>query len=342
MGILDWFKNRSAQFDPNKLSDEIVSRAVERVVTLTNPRLKLLDSYQARMAPSVRVTIQYFRECVQSLPPSLSLSAAHWALNPALRAFFVTATDIPGVLVRSPNLKTFLKKFPTKDKTYFILEMKYNEQDAPGVAMHGDVVRKDITQRIVSFSEHQIRICGESELEIRRLLGNQGIEYLVAQALAEIGKERAERQELQDTRALIRTRLRVLQQHGPGLGSMFASAPERVEKQAELEAQLLENERQLEALGSLESSLTEELETLCRVFEQPEQYITVERQQLKLNSMNVVLDNAALDVASEIDFPLVTLLGGLHSDRRALVFAYASRSEVPENRINLAEAERYL
>jgi hypothetical protein len=42
MGILDWFKNRPAQFDPDRVSDETVRWAVDKAITLTNPRLKLL------------------------------------------------------------------------------------------------------------------------------------------------------------------------------------------------------------------------------------------------------------------------------------------------------------
>ena len=341
MGILDWFKNRPAQFDPDKLSDEILSKTIDKVVTLANPRLKLLDSYQARIAPAVRVTIEYFRECIQFLPAFLPLSATDWKQSPALRSFFVTPEDISGVLGRSANLKAFLKKFPTKEQIYLILRMKYQEQNITGFATQADAARQDITEKAARFSDHQIRVCGESELEIRRLLGTQGIEYLVAQALAEIGKERTGRQELQEERLLIRARLRMLQQHGPGLGSVFANAPEDIEEQARLEARLLENEHRLKTLSNPENCLSDELETLCQVFGQPEQYIKVERKTMKLSSMNVVLDDTCQDAVSEIDFSLVTL-SGTHSGLRVFVLAHVVRSDVPEVHINLAEAERYL
>jgi hypothetical protein len=50
---------------------------------------------------------------------------------------------------------------------------------------------------------------------LRRAVGLEVFEYLVAHALSEIGAERIERQELQSSRSLIRARLRLLQQHGP-------------------------------------------------------------------------------------------------------------------------------
>ena len=42
MGILDWFKNRPAQFDPDRVSDELIRAAADKAITLTNPRLNVL------------------------------------------------------------------------------------------------------------------------------------------------------------------------------------------------------------------------------------------------------------------------------------------------------------
>ena len=51
MGILDWFKSRPSFFEPDRLSDDTTTRAIEKAVTLTNPRMKLIHSYRERLAP---------------------------------------------------------------------------------------------------------------------------------------------------------------------------------------------------------------------------------------------------------------------------------------------------
>ena len=58
MGILDWFKNRPAQFDPDRVSGEMIRGAVDKAITLTNPRLKLLPNCHKRLMPSVETTIE--------------------------------------------------------------------------------------------------------------------------------------------------------------------------------------------------------------------------------------------------------------------------------------------
>ena len=102
------------------------------------------------------------------------------------------------------------------------------------------------------------------------------------------------KRQLQDNRSLIRARLRLLQQQGPGLGTVFGSAPAVSGELLKLEAQLVENERQMEAMGSPQSALDAELETLREVLEHPERYIRVEQKQVRISTMNVVLDQACL------------------------------------------------
>jgi len=341
MGILDWFKNRPSQFDPDRLSDEMSLRAIDKAVSLTNPSLKLLPDYQTRLARGASISVRYIRDLVLSLSPAIKVSAANWASDPALRAFFVSAEDIPETLGRSNSLRTLFDKFPGLDEAYFILVMKYNEQRAFGLALQGDVVQRDVVQTVVGFSDHQVRICGHEDKEIRRLLGAQAYEYLVAQALSEIGEDRSERRELANERELIRSRLRLLRQQGPGLGSIFGSAPPPSRQLLQLEAQLLENERQMEALGSPQSALSDELDTLCAVLEHPGSYLQGEQLSLRLSSLNTVMDTGDADTVSPVEFSLARLTG-VPQIERAFVMARFARSEMPSVQIDFDKAALYL
>ena len=340
MGILDWFKNRQSQFDPENPSDELTLRAIDKAVTLTNPRLRFVRSYQERLAPAVGSCIRYLREQVLSVPPAIEVGAANWASDPALRAFFASASDIPGAWARSPNLRTLFAKYPDIDEAYFVLVMRYSEQTAFGVSLHGEMIARDVEQTVVGFSEHHARICGQRSAEVRRLLGTQAYEYLLAQALSAIGEDRSERRQLEDMQLLIRSRLRLFQQQGPGLGSVFGAAPTAAGEQAKLESALIENERQMEALGSPQSALDGELETLRDVLEHPQRYLSIEQKTLCLSAMNVIA--GPHDAGSGgVTFSLARL-SGTPPLERAFVLGRLARSELPETRINFDEAQRYL
>lgn len=68
MGILGWFKNRPDHFDPDRVTDEMRRWAIDKAITLTNPRLKLLPSCEKQLASAVDTTIDYLRSLVPALP----------------------------------------------------------------------------------------------------------------------------------------------------------------------------------------------------------------------------------------------------------------------------------
>jgi hypothetical protein len=342
MGILDWFKNRPGQYDQDRANSELVHWAVDKAIALVNPRLKLLPNYDKRLAPAVGTTIEFLRAQISTLPAVHVLSSKTWSSDPALRAFFVAPGDIPAVLGKSDNLRTLFDKFPDLDEAYLVLGMVCDVQRVFGMALHGETVQRDVAQTSVNFSDHRARLCDRDESRLRRIVGVEVFEHLVAQALSEIGEERVERQDLQTNRSLIRTRLRLLQQYGPGLGSMFGAAPSAKSEQAGLEAELLENERQLEAIGGTESALETELECLKAVLGSPERYLHFEPRRLRLSPMNIVLDETSTEKASEVDFAVVELNGATPVSR-AFILARAARSEMPPpQKIDFDNAVRYL
>jgi len=342
MGILDWFKNRPAQFDPDRVSEEMIRLATEKAITVTNPRLSVLPSCHRRLAPAVETTIEFLRGLVHALPSTRSLSSASWVADPALRAFFVAPTDISSLLGRSENLRTLFDKFPELDEACVILGMAFTEQRVFGMALQGDMLQRDVVQTSVSFSDHRAHLCGRDESRLKRVVGAEAFEYLLAQAMAEIGEERVERQELEGNRSLIRARLRLLRQQGPGLGSMFGAPPAAHAEQARLEEDLLENERQLQVLGGSESALEAELDSLKEVLENPARYLRIEPTQMRLSTMNVVAEKNSSELASEVDFAIAELTG-TPPVRRAFVVARVARNELPSApKINFDDAARYL
>jgi hypothetical protein len=218
----------------------------------------------------VETTIEFLRAQVQVLPELRTVSSAVWSSDPVWRAFFVAPSDIPAVLGRSDNLRTLFDKFPELDEACLVLGMAFNEQRVFGMALHGNMVQRDVAQTSVSFSDHKARMCDRDPSLLAPYHWCRGFRVSGRHALSEIGEERVERQELEGNRSLIRARLRLLQQHGPGLGSMFGEAPAAPSEQVRLEAELLENERQLEAIGGSESALEAELECLKAVLDNPQ------------------------------------------------------------------------
>lgn len=342
MGILDWFNNRPGKFNLDPDTDEAILWGIDKAITLTNPRLKLIPDCEKHLAPAVRNSIDYLRAQAATLPAVRALAARTWSFDPTLRAIFVAPADIPRILGKSDNLRTLFDKAPDVDEAYVVLGMAFKELHQFGMALNGEIVQRDVVQKSISFSDHRARICSRDESRLRRLIGAEVFEYLVVQALTEIGKERNERRDLQENRSLIRARLRLLQQHGPGLGAMFGDAPAAKCEQQKLAAELIRNEEQLESLGDSASILETELDCLLDVLNNPHRYLRFEAKRLHLDSTNIVLDEGASDPKSCVQFS-VARLNGTPTLSRAFVLARVARSEMPpKNRINFSDAARLL
>jgi hypothetical protein len=342
MGILDWFKNRPGQFDPERVSDAMILWGTDKALTLTNPQLKLLPTAGKRLAPAIETMIGFLRAQVSALPAVHVLAENNWSADPLLRAFFVAPAEIPAVLVGSDNLRKLFAEHVGLNEACVVLGMAFKEQRGFGMALQGNMVQRDVAQTSVSFSDHKARLCSRDEVSLRRVVGIEVFEYLVAQALAEIGAERVERQELQRDRALIRARLRLLQQHGPGLGSMLGADPAGPDEQARLAAELGENERQLQAIGDSHSALETELECLVSVLGNPQRYVSFTPQRLRLSKMNVLVDAGSSEEAADIDFAVVEAQGN-PPVRRAFILVRVARTEMPPpKKLDVVNAARYL
>lgn len=97
---------------------------------------------------------------------------------------------------------------------------------------------------------------------------------------------------------------------------MFGTEPAARSEQDRLAALLLENEQQLETIGGNEIPQAE-LECLQAVLANPQDYLHFAPKRLRLNTMNVVVDESGTDRAADVDFA-VAELGGTPPMRRAL------------------------
>jgi hypothetical protein len=87
------------------------------------------------------------------------------------------------------------------------------------------------------------------------------------------------------------------------MGAVFGSgATVDIAELAHLQAQIDENDRNLAELGSQTDALDRQLETIRDVLAQPASHVYVTTKKLRLNRMNVVVEDAASEDGAEIEF----------------------------------------
>jgi hypothetical protein len=267
------------------------TRALADRLTELSPPLKLARDWRARLAPALAQSLTYVSDVVRTLPPAHEASAANWLADPYIHAFFAAPDEIAHVLSRSAELHAWFESHPFANETYAVLGMAMSERRSFGVAQHGDQVHADVAQTTLSFDDHQVRVCGETEADLRALIVQRVVEQIALEGLAQIGADETRRDALEQERALLRTRLQLLTHHGAGTHRMVGEqAVADAAELARLEALIVANEQALAALGLKTDALEHQLSVICEVLAHPAQHANVEMRQLRLSPMNVLLE----------------------------------------------------
>lgn len=326
MGILDWMWRRGNE--PAGAADGArVGETIERIVQTANPRLRLAKRYRERLAPAVEAALAHADSCAEEFAPPLHASPAHWASDPALNAFFATSGELTRAFARSRELRAYFDNMPGATETVAVLGMALAERQVMGLGMEGEVLHNDVARSTLSFSDHRVRICTDSEAMLRKALAARVVEQLALQALACITAGESRRRQLEGERGALAARLRLLQRQDVGLGSMFgARIDDGRQEWCKVEAKLARNERELQAVGTGAETLDRQLEQVREILSEPRQHVTVTTRRVRLTRMNVVSTTATAEPSSEIEFQVVRY--GDARNTRALAAVRYARSEL--------------
>ncbi|WP_233829483.1 hypothetical protein [Paraburkholderia sp. ZP32-5] len=305
MGILSrWLTRRST---PDEGDAAQIHALVERVVALS-PQLRLARDYESRLTAAVRQASSYVHRLVDDVPPAREASAAAWASDPYIHAFFAAPDDVCAALSRSHALRACFDEHPLADELFAVLGMAIDERQVFGVAQHGDAARTDVAQTTVSFSDHQVRVCGLSEQALRDEIVLRIIDQLVLEGLGKIEADARRYESLEHERAVLKTRLQILERQGAGVRSLVGSdAASNYAEVARLRAQIDESDQALAQLPLKTDALERHLEVICGVLGAPDSYFYVLKKTYLLDAMNVVVKHGESRPAQEIELRMAHL-----------------------------------
>jgi hypothetical protein len=308
MGILDWWRNRDSGAASAHDSQRI-DETIERVVQMTNPRLKFARRYRARLAPAVETALAHAHDLVASAPPAREASRAGWASDPYMQSFFATADDLVQALSRAPDLRAHIERNPVQPEAYALLGMQMTERKVLGMAMEGDQVRGEVQQTTLSFSDHRVRVCGRTESELRAEIERRLVDQLALEGLARVVAGQSNRTELEQQRAVLRSRLRMLERKGTGMRGALGYESLGQDELARLQSQLDENAAKLGGAGGGVQALDHELEQIRSVLAESAQHLYLTSRRLRIDKMNVVIEDGSSQAGAEYEFQVAKVPG---------------------------------
>jgi hypothetical protein len=233
--------------------------------------------YEARLEPAVVTALRYVAGIVAAIPPAREASAAAWSLDPYIHAFFAGADTVAPALSRSRDLRAYFEQNPGLQEAHAVLGMAMQEKRVLGAALEGETLRRDVIQETVSFSDHQVRICGRTEPELRAEIVRRLVVQLGLQGMARYAAQQTQRGLLESERALLRTRLQLLERKGVGVGALVGDQEAAgADELARLQEAIGENEGAIERLGLRSEALDRELAEVCAVLADPAAHVFVQ------------------------------------------------------------------
>lgn len=320
---------------------QLVDDTIEVVVDTVDSRIRMAPGYRQKLEGCVRKCIAYLRQLGgQPLPPIL-LSRAAWNDDPRLNAFFATADDVPAYLGRSRELRAFFENPGNAEATeaFALLGMKKEERDVFAPKHEGDQIKQDVAQVSVCFSGHRL-VAPSATLESTRLeIGRRILQQLAQVALARIVAVDMKATELQQHKAYLGARLRLLNLARDGMEGI-------VQDPATISGQIKAVERELketvdgyvEAKSSL-LTLDGHIKHVDEVFSHPERYVTLTRTPLRVSRLGIKVDDASQGPVNELTLAELTIGEKLQA---VVAIVRCPRSEMPPKEDLVAKAERYL
>lgn len=334
MGFLDRIFGRRQHGD----GDTRLQAAVDLVIESADPRLKGVGDARQKLLPAVAHALEFVGGIVAAFPPCIEMTPDNWGKQPLLRAMFARPADIAATLSASVDLRDYLAAPASQgvETIHCAVAATRTERTVLGHAMEGDMLRQDVAQKTVGFSDFRLVACSPSEAELRTAAEDVVLEGLVLAALADLAGNRERSGMLEAHRQLLLARVRLMAQGGAGLDTMLGSETENGADHDRLRQALAANEAELAALKAAPDGLDWLIESLHRA----ETIARPSRVVLRLNAMNVIVGAEAADAAlielTEFSTP------NHERSRRVAFFAAFPRQDVVQGRMDFDAALRSL
>lgn len=323
---------------------------VQRVQALYT-RLKLAPQCEARLAKAIAPALAHIQTLVAGEPRTHEMNADAWSSDPYVRAYFAAAGDIGPALARSRALQRFFDEHPGARSAYAVMGMAMTERQTLGVGLVGEQTRTDVRQTTLGFSDHQIRLCAADEDSLREEVARRMVEQIAIEGLAKVAAFTSLREDLEQERALLAARLRLLEREGSGLKGVVGAGDASQEEEADpgelarVRAQAEENEQKLHALGPRSEVLSRQLGTVCDAFANARELLQMSVVQRRVDRMNVVVQDGVGDASQSQLLRLhVARVPGDPPQQRALAILHVKRADLPRGEAAnlLDQAERLL
>ncbi|MDO9225599.1 MAG: hypothetical protein Q8M09_06155 [Pseudomonadota bacterium] len=301
--------------------DPDLEQALERAAYRVEPHLKHTGSWPKRFRPPLAAALNQAKNLLKGIPGPVEINARSFTQDPFVHALFGSPEDIRTALCSSTVMRQYVASGVSQE-VYVLLSMRRNEKNTLGTDDSGGVLRRDVPQRKVWFTDHQL-IGPQPTLESAR----ETLKWILFDRFLErvaVGIQRihTERDRLSQEKDLAQARLRCA---SPANSSALRGNLEQTLAHLGAATQCLEN-----------SNLAEVFAT---VLSHPEDCLYLEEYSLLLDNMGLVRSEEESSTTSRLTF---TDLHERYAEPRTVALIHCQDIRPIAQNERLREAMRWL
>ena len=291
---------RKADKAAARTRDRELLDAIEHVVNEINPRIRAIGGYRKKLRPCVETTLSYCSDLVTRVPESVEVSSNSWGRDPMVKAFFSGKEDLRRVFSHSKEVRDFFDQHADAGHCYALLSMERKERTVLGMEMHGDVIRRDVKQIAVNFTDHRVVTPSSSELELRNNLERRAFENLIAYALERIAGLVAARHSLEEQQQLLEMQLKVAHLRSQSLEPLIGDKDSGTIDIEVLRKQSAHTGQAREQTSARLTTLEDYIDRIAEVLGAPQTHLRLDSISMRLSKMNIKLDQQPADTGQAL------------------------------------------
>lgn len=260
---------------------------VERIVRTRCPNLIFTRKNHVLMMDAVHAAMQYVSGLMEQIPGPVECIPDHWDTDPAINALFVDSDAIKEALRSSQSLKTFFKQ-TDESRCVALLTAAWHEKTMFGTAKEGQILRRDVAKRAISFEDHKFMAPASDLAAAKTKLQKEALISLCRQTFGQTRDLKEWQRELKQQRDLLA--FKVNPGNGRARNEEYA-AEKQVLNDIDKKIQSIKDE-----LGNSESNF----QYMIRILSRPQDLIQFETVFLRLSRLGIMLDDASDAWANEL------------------------------------------
>lgn len=154
---------------------------IESFVDEANARIRAVAGYADKLRLHVCKLHQHVVDVAAELPPPVDLNHQAFMTNPLVNSLFVSTDDIDDLMRGNPELNSFLSVNGEQQAAiiFALLTAYRTEKNILGVGMMGDMLVREVPQRVVNFEAHKLHIPCVDQQQLSTLLTKYLFERIV-------------------------------------------------------------------------------------------------------------------------------------------------------------------